>query len=272
VIKTIIDGTEGFLEKMRSFGIKIQSSGGETADVGDLARTIIVDSTVFARTKRDRVISNENIQAGDVIIGLSSFGQASYEDTYNSGIGSNGLTSARHDLLNKVYSEKYPESHDPEIPHDLLYTGPYRVTDSTYIPGMDIGKLTLSPTRTYAPIVHELMKMFREKIHGMVHCTGGGQTKVLNFVENLQILKDNLFPIPPLFQMIQKNSQTDWKEMYQVFNMGHRMEIYCQEDLAEEIMALARDFKVEARIIGRCQDAEKKALIIKNNHGEYKYE
>jgi phosphoribosylformylglycinamidine cyclo-ligase len=271
VIQAIIQGTEEVLEKMRSYGINILSSGGETADVGDLVRTIIVDSTVFARARRDEIISNDRIQAGDVIVGLSSYGRASYEDSYNSGMGSNGLTSARHDLLNKEYREKYPESLDPAMPLDLAYSGPYRVTDQTEIPGLDMGKMILSPTRTYAPVIHRILKEYRKEIHGMVHCSGGGQTKVLNFIEKVKVIKDNLFPVPPLFRLIQEASGTGWQEMYKVFNMGHRMEIYCQEHLAAPMIQMAGEFNIDARIIGRCEPSGNKGLTIKTSHGEFIY-
>ena len=262
VISAVIEGTEEFLAKMRSHGIEIYSTGGETADVGDLVRTIIVDSTVTARMKRQDVISNDNIRPGDVIIGLSSYGQATYEDAYNGGMGSNGLTSARHDLLHNIYREKYPESLDPSMPADLSYTGPFKITDPSGVPGVDTGKLILSPTRTYAPVVVEILKQHRREIHGMVHCSGGGQTKVLHFVENLKIVKDDLFDIPPLFRMIQKASGTSWKEMYKVFNMGHRMEIYLPEKLAGDIIRISSDFHTDARIIGHCEIAEGKKLVI----------
>jgi len=271
VIQAIIQGTEEFLEKMRSYGINIISSGGETADVGDLVRTIVVDSTVFARARRDEIISNDRIQAGDVIVGLSSYGQASYEDSYNSGMGSNGLTSARHDLLNKEYLEKYPESLDPAMPLDLAYSGPYRVTDQAGTPGSDIGKMILSPTRTYAPVIHRILMEYRKEIHGMVHCSGGGQTKVLNFIEKVKVIKDNLFPMPPLFQLIQEASGTGWQEMYKVFNMGHRMEIYCQENLAAPMIKMAGELNIDARIIGHCEASGNKALTIKTSHGEFIY-
>jgi phosphoribosylformylglycinamidine cyclo-ligase len=272
VIKAIILGTEEFLEKMRAYGINIVSSGGETADVGDLVRTIIVDSTVFSRIRRDEVITNENIQDGDVIIGLSSFGEATYEDAYNSGMGSNGLTSARHDMLDKTYASKYPESLDPEVPEELAYAGRFLVTDPAGFEGVDIGKLILSPTRTYAPILQKVFKEFRGEIHGMVHCSGGGQAKVLNFVDRLSIVKDNMFPVPPLFRLIQENSGTGWQEMYKVFNMGHRMEIYCQEEHAANILAISSEFNVEAKIIGYCKGSDKRSLFIKTAQGEFQYD
>ena len=231
VIATIIEGTEEFLEKLRGLGIGIWSTGGETADVGDLVRTIIVDSTVTARTKRPDIITNEQIRAGDVIVGLASYGQSTYESSYNSGIGSNGLTSARHDLFQKIYGKKYPESLDPDMPRDLAYAGKLKLTDSTVIPGMNAGQMLLSSTRTYAPVIKQIIDRYRDQVHGMVHCSGGGQTKILHFIKNLKIVKDNLFPIPPLFRMIQEQSGTGWKEMYSVFNMGHRMEIIVPRQL-----------------------------------------
>lgn len=271
VISAIIEGTEEFLAKMRSFGFEIYSTGGETADVGDLVRTIIVDSTVTARMKREDVIRNENIRAGDVIIGLSSYGQATYEDTYNGGMGSNGLTSARHDMFYKVYREKYPESLDPGMPDDLSYTGPFRVTDPSEIPGVDIGKLVLSPTRTYAPVIRQILLQHRANIHGMVHCSGGGQTKVLNFIDNLKVVKDSLFPVPPLFQVIQKHSGTSWQEMFKVFNMGHRLEIYLPEKFADAVIKTSKQFNVEARIIGHCEESEVKSLVIRHQGEELAY-
>jgi phosphoribosylformylglycinamidine cyclo-ligase len=271
VISAIIEGTEEFLAKMRSLGIEIYSTGGETADVGDIVRTIIVDSTVTARMKREDVIRNENIRAGDVIIGLSSYGQATYEDSYNGGMGSNGLTSARHDMLNKVYREKYPESLDPGMPADLSYTGPFLVTDPSEVPGVDIGKLILSPTRTYAPVVLKILAKYRSHIHGLVHCSGGGQTKVLNFIDNLKVVKDNLFPVPPLFQLIQKHSGTSWKEMFKVFNMGHRFEIYLPEKFAADVIKISQKFNVEAKIIGHCEASGVKSLVIRHQGEELGY-
>jgi phosphoribosylformylglycinamidine cyclo-ligase len=271
VISAIIEGTEEFLAKMRDYGLEIHSTGGETADVGDLVRTIIVDSNVTARMKRQDVISNDRIQPGDVIVGLSSYGQASYEDSYNGGMGSNGLTSARHDLLHKIYREKYPESLDPGMPENLAYTGPFKLTDASGVPGIDIGQLILSPTRTYAPVIREILKEFRKEIHGMVHCSGGGQTKVMHFVENLNIVKDNLFDIPLLFQLIQKNSGTSWKEMFKVFNMGHRMEIYVPAPVAEKIIQISGLFKIDAKIIGHCDESKGNSLIIRHETGEIYY-
>ncbi|MFO7614488.1 MAG: AIR synthase-related protein [Bacteroidales bacterium] len=271
VVKAIIEGTEEFLAKMRSLGVEIYSTGGETADVGDLVRTVIVDSTVTTRMKRSEVITNEKIAPDDAIVGLASFGQATYEDAYNSGMGSNGLTSARHDLLHKIYREKYPESLDPGMPEELAYTGPYRLTDPSGVAGTDIGKLILSPTRTYAPVIISILKEFRQQIHGMVHCTGGGQTKALHFVENLTIIKDNLFDPPPLFRLIKDHSQTTWQEMFKVFNMGHRMELYVPESIANEIIEIAAQFKVEARVIGKCKTSPGKALVINHEGEELRY-
>lgn len=271
VISTIISGTEEVLQMLRSHGMEISSTGGETADVGDLVKTIIVDSTVTARLKRDAVIDNKNIQAGDVIVGLASYGKASYEDHYNGGIGSNGLTSARHDVFHKDYATKYPESFDQQVPQDLVYSGKYKVTDT--IPGVDlnIGKLVLSPTRTYAPIIVEVLKQMRTAIHGMVHCSGGAQTKVLHFIEALHVIKDNLFEVPPLFTLIQEQSGTDWKEMYKVFNMGHRMEIYLNEKQAEQVIAISKSFGVDAQVIGRVEQAPQKKVTIKSKMGEFFY-
>ncbi len=271
VVEEIIGGTEEFLARMRKLGIGIHSTGGETADVGDLVRTIIVDSTVFARLKRSEVIDNANIVAGDVIVGLASSGQATYDDSYNSGMGSNGLTSARHDLLDHIYAEKYPESFDNDIPKELTYSGNKKLTDPAGIPGMDIGRMILSPTRTYAPIVKKILDEYRLNIHGMVHCSGGGQTKVLHFIEKLHIIKDDLFPVPPLFQMIQSQSGTSWEEMYKVFNMGHRMEIYLPEKFAESIISISEQFKVEAKIVGRCVAAPSRKLTIISPAGTFSY-
>ncbi|MCK4406180.1 MAG: phosphoribosylformylglycinamidine cyclo-ligase [Bacteroidales bacterium] len=271
VISEIINGTEEFLERMRAFGIGIYSTGGETADVGDLVRTIIVDSTVTARIKRSQVISNHKIQYGDVIIGLASFGQATYESEYNGGMGSNGLTSARHDVLNKNLAKKYPESYDHSIPEHLIYSGKLNLKDKTEIAGVDVGKLLLSPTRTYAPIIKIILEKYRKNIHGMVHCSGGAQTKVLNFIENLHIIKDNLFPIPLLFRIIKEQSDTPWHEMYKVFNMGHRMEIYTSENISQKIINIAKEFNVEAKIIGRCEKFPQKSLTIKSKFGEFDY-
>ena len=271
VISAIINGTEEILEELRQMGVGIYSTGGETADVGDLVRTIIVDSTVIARMKREDVISNSNICDGDVIVGLSSSGQATYEKEYNGGMGSNGLTSARHDVFNKNAGNTYPESYDQSIPEDLVYTGKMDLTAPTEIPGIDAGKLVLSPTRTYAPVISKILKKFRKEIHGMVHCSGGAQTKVLHFVENLHIIKDNMFPLPPLFKMIQEQSGTEWKEMYKVFNMGHRMEIYLPEEFATEIIKISKEFNIDAQIVGRCDKADKKSLTICSEFGEFEY-
>lgn len=271
VVSAIIEGTEEFLARMRGLGIEIYSTGGETADVGDLVRTVIVDSTVTARMRRDEVIRNDEIKHGDVIVGLASFGQATYEDSYNGGMGSNGLTSARHDLLNKIYREKYPESLDPGMPESLSYTGPFKVTDPSAVPGIDVGKLILSPTRSYAPVMKEIIDKHRKNIHGLVHCSGGGQTKVLNFVDRLKIVKDNLFPVPPLFRLIQEHSGTSWQEMYKVFNMGHRLEIYLPEEFADDVIKISEAFKIKAQIIGHCQDSENNSLLISTNSGDYQY-
>jgi len=271
VVAAIIEGTEEFLAKMRSFGIEIYSTGGETADVGDLVRTIIVDSTVMARMPRKDVISNDQIAPGDMILGLSSYGQASYEDSYNGGTGSNGLTSARHDLLNKIYRDKYPESLDPAMPENLAYTGPFNVTEQSGLEGVDIGKLILSPTRTYAPVMKEILEKHRENIHGLVHCSGGGQTKVLHFIDKLKVIKDNLFPVPPLFQLIQQHSGTEMKEMFRVFNMGHRMEIYLPEKFAADIIKISENFNVEAKIIGKCEASQVKSIVIQHLGKDYCY-
>jgi phosphoribosylformylglycinamidine cyclo-ligase len=271
VVTAIIEGTEEFLAKMRSFGIEIYSTGGETADVGDLVRTIIVDSTVTARMPREDVISNDRIAPGDVIVGLSSYGQASYEDAYNGGMGSNGLTSARHDLLNKIYRVKYPESLDPAMPESLAYTGPFSVTDKSGVEGVDIGKLILSPTRTYAPLMKEILDKHRKNIHGLVHCSGGGQTKVLHFIDKIRIIKDNLFPVPPLFELIREHSGTSWQEMFKVFNMGHRMEIYIQEEFAADIIKISESFNIEAKIIGKCQSSQAKSIVIRHFGKDYCY-
>ena len=271
VIKAIIQGTEEILAQLREMGISIFSTGGETADVGDLVQTIIVDSTVTARMKRKEVINNANIQAGDVIVGLSSFGQATYETEYNGGMGSNGLTSARHDVFAHYLAEKYPESYDAQVPDDLVYSGNMKLTDPTEIEGIDAGKLVLSPTRTYAPIIKSILDQYRNKIHGMVHCSGGAQTKALHFIDNLHIIKDNLFDVPPLFKLIQKQSGTEWKEMYKVFNMGHRMEIYVPENIAEHLIQISRSFNVDAQIVGRVESSATKKLTIKSSLGEFIY-
>ncbi len=271
VVAAIINGTEEFLALMRDLGIGIWSTGGETADVGDLVRTVIVDSTVSARIKRSEVITNEHISAGDVIVGLASYGQAKYEQAYNGGMGSNGLTSARHDLLSKAYAGKYPESYDPAMPGELLYSGKLLLTDPTDVPGVDVGKLILSPTRTYAPVIREVLHRFSKGIHGMVHCSGGAQTKVLHFIDRLHVVKDNLFPIPPLFRMIHEQSGTGWREMYQVFNMGHRFELYVHPSIAEEIIAIAGSFGVEARIVGHVAESDTRKLTISSEFGNFHY-
>ncbi len=272
VISAIINGTEELLKDLKDFGVEIHSTGGETADVGDLVRTIIVDSTVTARMKKKDVIDNANIKPGDVIVGLASFGQASYEKEYNGGMGSNGLTSARHDVFSKVLAEKYPESFDSSIPEDLIYSGTKKLTDSIENSPLDVGKLVLSPTRTYAPIIKKILSKYSNSdIHGMVHCSGGAQTKILHFINSLHIIKDNLFEVPPLFKLIQKESKTDWKEMYQVFNMGHRMELYVKKEVAEDIISISKSFNVDAKIIGRVESSETKKLTIKSEFGEFNY-
>jgi phosphoribosylformylglycinamidine cyclo-ligase len=271
VIGAIIEGTENFLEKMRGIGIGIRSTGGETADVGDLVRTVIVDSTVVCRMKRSDVIDNARIQAGDVILGLASSGQASYEDVYNSGIGSNGLTSARHDVFNKEVARAFPETFDPGTPESLVYSGQARLTDPLQGTPLDFGKAVLSPTRTYAPVIREVLSRMRGDVHGMVHCSGGAQTKVLHFIDGLRVIKDNLFPTPPLFAAIQKMSGTDWKEMYRVFNMGHRMELYVPENRAAEIITIAQGFGIAAQVVGRVETAAKKEVFLKSAHGEFIY-
>ncbi|MEX0996506.1 MAG: AIR synthase related protein [Flavobacteriaceae bacterium] len=272
VISAIINGTEELIEDLKSFGVTIHSTGGETADVGDLVRTIIVDSTVTARMKRSDVIDNDNIQAGDVIVGLASFGQATYEKEYNGGMGSNGLTSARHDVFSKYLAAKYPESFDASVPQELVYSGSKKLTDSVDKSPIDAGKLVLSPTRTYAPVIKKILSNYNSQdIHGMVHCSGGAQTKILHFIDNLHIIKDSLFEIPPLFKLIQQESKTDWKEMYQVFNMGHRMEIYCKPAIADELIAISKSFNVDAQIVGRVEASEKKKLTIKSKFGEFNY-
>lgn len=271
VISAIINGTEEVLEMLRSYGLDIVSTGGETADVGDLVRTIIVDSTVVSRMKRNDVIDNGKIQAGDVIVGLCSYGKANYETEYNGGMGSNGLTSARHDVFSREYAEKYPESFDGNISKDLVYTGSSRITDE--LPGVEvnIGKLVLSPTRTYAPVMIEVLKNLRKEIHGIVHCSGGAQTKVLHFIENLHVIKDNLFETPPLFKLIQEQSKTDWKEMYKVFNMGHRMELYVNEKHAQQIIDISKGFGIDAKIVGRVESAGKKQVTINSEYGTFEY-
>jgi phosphoribosylformylglycinamidine cyclo-ligase len=271
VISAIINGTEELLSELRKMGVNIYSTGGETADVGDLVRTIIVDSTVTARMKRADVISNDKIAAGNVIIGLSSSGTAKYEKEYNGGMGSNGLTSARHDVFAHYLAEKYPESFDPQVPKDLCYSGSYKLTDEIEKLTTDAGKLVLSPTRTYAPIINEVLKKYRSQINGMVHCSGGAQTKVLHFVNNLHIIKDNMFAVPPLFKIIQDESKTDWQEMYKVFNMGHRYEIYTKPEIADDIIAISKSFGVDAQVIGRVDTSENKKLTIKSEFGNFYY-
>ena len=275
VIAAIINGTEEILAELREQGISIYSTGGETADVGDLVRTIIVDSTVTCRMKRDEVISNHNIQAGDVIVGLSSSGQAKYEKEYNGGMGSNGLTSARHDVFNKSVAEAYPETYDPSVPFDLVFSGGKNLTDLVKIDEqMEVtaGKLVLSPTRTYAPVIKQVLEQFRSKIRGLVHCSGGAQTKVLHFInDDVHVIKDNLFPVPPLFALIQEQSGTDWKEMYKVFNMGHRMELYVPQEIAEEIIAISKSFNIDAQIIGRVETAAQKQVTINSDKGTFVY-
>ena len=271
VIGELIRGTEEFLASMQKWGVGIHSTGGETADIGDLVRTIIVDTSVFARMKRSVVINNANIVAGDVIVGFASSGQATYEDSYNGGMGSNGLTSARHDVLDHFYAQKYPESFDDGIPPELTYTGNKRLTDPVEIPGMDVGKMILSPTRTYAPVIKSILGEHRSHIHGIVHCSGGGQTKILHFIDNLHVIKENLFPVPPLFRMIQSESGTPWEEMYKVFNMGHRMEIYLPEKFAESIISISKQFNVDAKIVGRCVAAPTRKLTITSSLGIFIY-
>ena len=274
VIAAIINGTEEVLAELRSHGMEIYSTGGETADVGDLVRTIIVDSTVTCRMPREQVISNHKIKAGNVIVGLASFGQATYENEYNGGMGSNGLTSARHDVFNKTIATKYPETYDPAVPYDLVFSGGLNLTDEIEIENygkITAGKLVLSPTRTYAPIIKKILDQFPTQIDGMVHCSGGGQTKVLHFVNNVHIIKNNLFPIPPLFKLIQEQSGTAFQEMYQVFNMGHRMEIYVDETIAQSIIEIAKSFNVAARIIGRVEASDAKQLTIESEFGTFKY-
>ncbi|WP_299162868.1 AIR synthase related protein [uncultured Tenacibaculum sp.] len=272
VLSAIINGTEELIAELKDFGVTIHSTGGETADVGDLVRTIIVDSTVTARMKRTDVIDNANIKDGDVIVGLESFGQATYEKEYNGGMGSNGLTSARHDVFHKYLADKYPESFDASVPTDLVYSGNTKLTDEVKDSSIDAGKLVLSPTRTYAPIIKEILSKFNsDTVHGMIHCSGGAQTKILHFVDNLHIVKDNMFPIPPLFKLIQEQSKTDWKEMYQVFNCGHRMELYVSPEIADEIMTISKSYNVNAQIVGRVEATDKKKLTIKSEYGTFEY-
>ena len=271
VIAEIINGTEELLATMRSYGVEIYGTGGETADVGDLVRTIIVDSTVTSRMRRADVIDNANIKGGDVIVGLASFGQATYETEYNGGMGSNGLTSARHDVFCKNVAEKYPETFDGMIPQELIYSGKKELTDEVEGTDLTAGKLVLSPTRTYAPVIRRLLEEMRPAIHGMVHCTGGAQTKVLHFVENKHVIKDNMFPLPPLFRLIQEQSGTDWAEMYKVFNMGHRMEIYVPADKADQVIEISRSFNIDARVVGHVEDAPANRLTIVSEFGRFEY-
>ena len=272
VISAIINGTEELITELKSYGVTIHSTGGETADVGDIVRTIIVDSTVTARMKRSDVIDNSNIQPGDVIVGLASFGQSSYETGYNGGMGSNGLTSARHDVFDHYLASKYPESFDAAVPKELVYSGKVKLTDAVENSPIDAGKLVLSPTRTYAPIIKKILEKYNsDTIHGMVHCSGGAQTKVLHFVDDVHVIKDNLFPVPPLFQLIQEQSGTDWKEMYQVFNCGHRMELYVPEAVANDIIAISKSFNVDAQIVGRVESSETKKLTISSEYGVFEY-
>ncbi|MEM1135358.1 MAG: AIR synthase related protein [Bacteroidota bacterium] len=271
VISAIIQGTEEILEELRNYGIHIYSTGGETADVGDLVRTIIVDCTITARVTKNQVIDNANIKAGDVIVGLASYGQTTYESAYNGGMGSNGLTSARHDVFAKYLAQKYPESFDPLIPEDLVFSGSKSLVDSIEDVSVDVGKLVLSPTRTYAPVIKKMLETHHSHIHGMVHCSGGAQTKILHFVGQLHVIKNDLFPIPPLFKLIQEESKTSWQEMYKVFNMGHRMEIYLPEVFAAELIDIAASFNLEAKIIGRVEAADKKSLTIQSEKGTFSY-
>jgi phosphoribosylformylglycinamidine cyclo-ligase len=271
VVSAVINGTEEVLEELRSLGIGIWSTGGETADLGDLIRTIVVDSTVIARIKRSDVITNDKIKPGDVIVGLSSSGQTTYESEYNSGIGSNGLTSARHDVLSSYLASKYPESYDPSVPEELVYSGGFILTEKIERIGMDVGRMLLSPTRTYMPVVKRILETNRSSIHAMIHCSGGGQIKVMNFIDDLHIIKDNMFPVPPVFKIIHEQSGTSYKEMYQVFNMGHRFEIYAEEESAESIIKIAASFNLEAQVIGRCETSDKKKLTILSEFGKFEY-
>ncbi len=271
VISAIINGTDELLAELRNMGVGVYATGGETADVGDLVRTIIVDSTVTCRMKRSDVIDNANIQAGDVIVGLASYGQASYEKEYNGGMGSNGLTSARHDVFGKYLAQKYPESYDANVPEDLVYSGKLKLTDAVQDSPLDAGKLVLSPTRTYAPVIKKILDTMRPQIHGMVHCSGGAQTKILHFINNLKVVKDNLFPVPPLFKTIHEQSGTSWAEMYKVFNMGHRMEIYVSPEQAEQIIAISKSFNIDAQIVGHIEASDKKELVITSEFGTFTY-
>ncbi|WP_159468810.1 AIR synthase related protein [Dyadobacter sp. 3J3] len=272
VIAQVINGAEEILEMLRSYGVEIYSTGGETADVGDLVRTVTVNSTVIARMKRSEVIDNANIKAGDVIVGLASYGQSNYETSYNGGMGSNGLTSARHDVLGKYLVEKYPESFDPEVNNDLIYSGSKKLTDAVEGTDLNVGQLILSPTRTYAPVAKALLDELRPQIHGMVHCSGGAQTKILHFIDNLHIIKDNLLPVPPLFRLIQEESKTSWQEMYKVFNMGHRLEVYLSEENAARVIEISQSFGIEAQIIGRVEASPVKKLTITSEAGTFYYE
>ncbi|MGN1172537.1 MAG: AIR synthase related protein [Muribaculaceae bacterium] len=271
VIAAIINGTEELLQELREMGVSIYSTGGETADVGDLVRTIIVDSTVTCRMRRSDVINNENIAAGDVIVGLASYGQATYEKTYNGGMGSNGLTSARHDVFCKAVAEKYPQTYDHAVPSELTYSGSVNLTDAVEGSPLDAGKLVLSPTRTYAPVIKAILDRMRSSIHGMVHCSGGAQTKVMHFVKNKHVIKDNFFPIPPLFRLIAEQSGTDWAEMYKVFNMGHRMEIYVKPEDAQQIIDISKSFNIDAQIVGRVEDAQENRLTLVTPYGTFEY-
>ena len=271
VISAIINGTNDIIQEYEKHGIKLHLTGGETADVGDLVRTIIVDSTVVCRMKRKDVISNQNISEGDVIVGLSSIGTAIYENEYNGGMGSNGLTSARHDVFEKYLASKYPESFDNSIPEALTYSGKLRLTDKIAELNIDAGKLVLSPTRTYAPVIKEILKKYRSQIHGMIHCSGGAQTKILHFIDNLHIVKNNMFDVPPLFKIIHEQSGTNWKEMYKVFNMGHRFELYVPKEIADDIISISKSFNIDAKIVGFCQKSDKKKLTIKSEFGEFEY-
>lgn len=271
VISAIINGTDELLAELREMGVGVYATGGETADVGDLVRTIIVDSTVTCRMKRSDVIDNAQIRPGDVIVGLASYGQATYEKEYNGGMGSNGLTSARHDVFAKYLAQKYPESFDAGVPDELIYSGGLRLTDEVSGSPLNAGKLVLSPTRTYAPVVKQLLDQLRSKIHGMVHCSGGAQTKILHFVNDVRVIKDNLFPVPPLFKTIQEQSGTDWAEMYKVFNMGHRLEVYLSPEDAETVIDISKSFRIDAQIVGRVEESDKKELIIRSEFGEFRY-
>jgi phosphoribosylformylglycinamidine cyclo-ligase len=272
VIKAIIEGTDELLTELREHGINIQFAGGETADVGDLVRSVIVDATIACRMRRDKVITNQNIRDGNVIIGLASYGKATYENEYNGGMGSNGLTSARHDVFEKYLSGKYPESYDTDLDKNIVYTGNYNLTDPVPETGLDAGKLVLSPTRTYAPVIRKVLNLYFGQINGMIHCSGGAQTKVLKFVNDLHVIKDNMLPVPPLFKMIREQSGTPWKEMYEVFNMGHRFEIYTEENVANEIIDIAKSFNIDAQIIGRCEKNNTNKLTIQSPYGNFEYQ